>query len=114
MDSSTRTARILLQLGLSFVFAYASLEVFLNPEGFLKYVPNMVRSSPYLDKFMLLFSLGEAVLVVWLLSGKALRLVAALSFILLVSITLLNLEYFSVLFRNVAIALAALALVVLS
>ena len=106
-------ARWLLRAGLAFVFLYASIEAFFNPESFIKYIPPFLEKTIPSKYFLAFFSGVEILLVFWLMSKWKVYLAAIMAFFLLIGITIFNLEYFSVLFRNVAICLAALSLAAL-
>ena len=106
-------ARWFLRLGLAFVFTYAAIEVYLNPDAFLKYVPDFVQSILPVNSFLPIFGAFEVFLVLWLLSPWLVRYAALVAFAMMIGIVFSNFEYFSVLFRNVAIGFAALALAVL-
>ena len=105
-----KAAKWLLRIGLAFVFIYAAVEILVNPENFLKYVPSFVTHTVLVDSFLPTFAIGEIVLSFWILSGWRGRMASMICFLILVAIILPNLSYFSILFRNVAIALGALAL----
>ena len=106
-------AKWFLRAGLAFVYLYAAIEIQLNPQNFLKYVPPTVQTILPTNLFLLLFGIFEVALAACLLSGKFGKYMGLISFILMTGIIFPNLVYFSVLFRNVAIALASLALVAL-
>jgi uncharacterized membrane protein YphA (DoxX/SURF4 family) len=106
-------ARWLLRIGLAFVYGYASVEIYFNPGNFLKYIPPYMQSIIPLHLFLLLFAVFEIILVIWFLSGKHTEYGAAISALVMVCIIVPNLIFFSVLFRNVAIVFASLALVAL-
>jgi hypothetical protein len=99
----------LLRAGLAFVFVYAALATFLYPAILAKYMPSF--APPWAVERVLLpaFALGELALAAGLMTRRYLRLASLLSVLTLVAITLLNLDAFAVLFRNVAIACAAAA-----
>ncbi len=101
-------------MGLVFVFIYAALEMFFIPDSMIKYVPAMVSSIVPIDLFLQFFGGFEILLAFWLLSGWWSRVAAWIAFIILVLITVTNVAFFPVLFRNVAISCAALALAALS
>lgn len=106
-------AKLLLRVGLAFAFLYAAIAAFVEPENWLGYLPTYVSNFflPLTREFILrVFSSFEIVLSLWLLWGKRLKIAALVSFITLAVITLLNLAVFDVVFRDVSIALAALAL----
>ena len=110
---STKKIRIAiwcLRIGLSFVFAYAAIEVYTHSENFLKYLPDMVQDLIDPKYFLPAFGIGEIILALWLLSGWNVHYAALISSALMVGIILPNLDSFHILFRNVAIGFAALAL----
>ncbi len=106
-------AKWLLRVGLAFVYGYASIEVYINPINFLKYIPPSVVQIVPLNIFLTLFSIFEILLTLWLLSGKKTEYAAIISAFLMLAIIIPNTEFFSVLFRNVAIGFASLALAML-
>lgn len=109
----TSIAVWLLRVGLAFVFFYASVEIFVNQENFLKYIPYFVLQIVPKDIFLPVFAVVEVVLGVWLLTGWKGQYAPLLSAFLMAGIVVFNMEYFSILFRNVAICFGSLALVVL-
>lgn len=102
----------MLRIGLAFVYLYAAIEIHINPAGFMKYVPSQMSIIPT-DLFLLVFGIFEVLLTLWLLSGKRTEYAGMISFLLMAGIIFPNMAYFDVLFRNVAIAFASLALVAL-
>lgn len=103
-------AKWFLRAGLAFVFIYASLEISFNPAGFLKYIPSFVEDIAPASLFLPAFSAAEIILSIWLLSGWRARYAAFAAFAMITGIVVFNLDYIAVLFRNVAISFAALAL----
>lgn len=103
-------AKFLIRGGLAFVFAYAALEMYMHPDVFIKYIPPFMGNLMNLDIFLTLFGVGEAALAIWLLTGWKGTYASLLSLFLLIGIVVFNLEHFHILFRNVAIGSAALAL----
>lgn len=106
-------AKWFLRVGLAFVFLYASVEIYFHPANFLKYVPQFVQDSLPLDLFLLLFGVFEVAIAVWLLTGWKGQYPSLLSVLMIIGIVAFNMEYFQILFRNVAIGFGGLALVVL-
>lgn len=111
--SKTELAKWLLRFGLAFVFVYATIEIYINPQNFLKYTPKSVLTYVPLDFFLNAFGVVELAVAVWLVSGWKGEYPALLSFMMMVGIVAFNMEHFQVLFRNVAIAFGSLALVCL-
>jgi uncharacterized membrane protein YphA (DoxX/SURF4 family) len=108
-----RLARLLLRIGLAVVFSYAALEAFTNPAAFLKYIPDFIVGFINTDIFLPIFGAAEVFLTIWLLTGYRIRYAAIMAFFLMAAIVGFNPEYFNILFRNIAIGFAALALALL-
>lgn len=113
MNNNNNLAKWLLRVGLAFVFVYATVEIHVNPQNFLKYVPVCVLNIVPLDLFLPAFAVIELALAFWLLSGWKGQYPSLLSVLMIAGIVIFNMEHFQVLFRNVAIGFGGLALVVL-
>jgi hypothetical protein len=102
----------LLQLGLAFVFVYASISALASPAAYRSYIPSVWAewSPPMTDLLLRSFALYELTLAVALLTRRFCYLASLLSALTLLGIIGLNADAFEVLFRNVAITFAALAL----
>ena len=107
------SASLLLRLGLAFIFLYASIAAFINPNEWVGYLPPMLTSHLSATMLLKLFSLGELILAFWLLSGIYVRFAALAATAMLVGITLSNLSILVVTFRDVGLIFAALALAVM-
>jgi hypothetical protein len=106
-------AKFFLRFGLAFVFVYAAVEIYFHPANFLKYVPDFILDQVPLDLFLLSFGIIEIALAVWLLSGWKGVYPAVMSLLMIAGIVIFNMEHFQILFRNIAIGFAALALAML-
>jgi hypothetical protein len=102
--------RYLLQTGLAFVFIYAALASFARPNDWIGYFPSFLRDLLPSSIVLTIFSTFELLLAGWLLSNWKLRWAAAVTTLALLAITLTNLSIFDVTFRDVGLALSALAL----
>jgi uncharacterized membrane protein YphA (DoxX/SURF4 family) len=111
----------LLRIALGFAFLYPAIHAFFDPTTWLGYFPPFVTQAfdiiavPLkLSDVVLLHSFGflEIILAVWVLFGKRVRTPALIMAVLLFAIVGFNLgpANFSVLFRDVSIAFAAIAL----
>ena len=112
-QNKIRIASRLIRFGLAFVYGYASIEMFVDPNTFLRYVPPFIQQILPLDIFLIIYSILEILFTIWLLSGKRMEYAGILSSFLMLAIIIPNLSYFSILFRNVAIGFASLALTIL-
>jgi uncharacterized membrane protein YphA (DoxX/SURF4 family) len=102
-----------LRLGLAFVFAYAGVSSLREPAEWIGYLPSFLYHASFATTLLKLFAVGELVLAVWLLVGRYLRCAAVLAFLLLAGITVVNVSQFVITFRDVGLALMALALLFL-
>lgn len=103
---------LLLRIGLAFVFAYAAVSAFFEPLRFAGYMPSFLPHRFVEQVCLPFFSAYELILAVLLLAGVRLFVVSMLSAVTVVGIIVINLDLFPLLFRNVAILCAALALAV--
>jgi hypothetical protein len=111
--NQNQLAKWFLRIGMAFVLVYASVEIYVNPENFLKYVPKFMTNMVPLDLFLNSFGVIEVLLAVWLLSGWKGQYPSLLSALMMAGIVVFNMEYFQILFRNVAIGFGGLALIAL-
>jgi uncharacterized membrane protein YphA (DoxX/SURF4 family) len=111
----------LLRLAVAFAFLYPAIDAWFDPASWLGYFPGIVTQAFHivsiplkLSDLVLLhgFGLLEIVLALWVIFGKRVRIPALLMALILFVIVGFNLDpaNFSVLFRDVSIALACLAL----
>lgn len=111
--SKSTIAKWSLRIGLAFVFIYASVEIFISPDRFLKYVPLFLQQAIPSHLFLPLFGVSEVLLAVWLLCGWKGHIPALLSALMMAGIVAFNMEHFQILFRNVAIGFGSISLVLL-
>ena len=110
---NNKLAKLFLRIGLAFVFVYASVEIYIHPENFLKYVPQFMLDLVPMQLFLDVFGVVEVALALWILSGWKGQYSAMIAVLLIAGITFANTEYFYILFRNVAIACGGMALIFL-
>jgi len=92
------------------VFGYAATAMLVDPEPFARYLPAPIARLPGAAVMLRAFAIFELLVVAGLLSDRFVRLAALASAATVTGIVALNLDAFDVLFRNVAIATAGLAL----
>lgn len=114
VDAAAELEVVLLRVGLGFVFAYASLAALADPGRFERYIPSVIAHPSVRHWCLPAFAAFELVLALSLVTGRRVLLASMLAAATLTGITVANLGQFDVLFRNVAIACAALSLAVLS
>ena len=106
-------SNLLLRTGLAFVFIYAGIAAYISPNNWVGFIPNI---GNFITKAILLqiHSAINIILGLWLLSNKKLFYASIISSIFLFGIIIFNLSSFDIVFRDVAILLASLALTVLT
>jgi uncharacterized membrane protein YphA (DoxX/SURF4 family) len=112
--SRSSLARLLLRVGVAFAFLYPPINALFNPETWIGYFPHAMRGI--VPDVVLLHSFGllEVVIALWILSGKKIFLPCMAAAIILIAIVVLDFNQFEVVFRDISIALAALALAAVS
>lgn len=99
-----------LKLSIASVFIYASIAATLQPNNWIGYLPQFARSLAPASLLLLGFSFYQITLSLWLLSGWKTFYAAVLAALTLLAIMGVNLGQIDILFRDVAIFFAALAL----
>jgi len=105
-------ARLLLRLGLAFVFVYAGVSSLRQPDEWIGYLPHFLASASYAETLMRVFAVYELGLALWLLSGKFVRYAAALCGLTLVGIVLADPNNLIISFRDIGLICMAVALAV--
>ena len=101
---------ILLRLSIASVFLYAAVAATLQPDNWADYLPTPVRNALGDSLSLTLFSIYQAVLALWILSGKKTLYAASLAALTLLAIIGVNFHQTDILFRDFAIFFSALAL----
>jgi uncharacterized membrane protein YphA (DoxX/SURF4 family) len=102
---------IFLQIALSFAFMYAGIAGLINPVNWIGYLPDFVTASFSAEMALRIWSISELFIGAWILSGIALRLSALVSAILLFGMVVFNLPQLDIIFRDISLGFAAIALV---
>jgi len=111
----------LLRVAVAFAFLYPAIDAVFEPSMWLGYLPPFATAAFHvlavplkISDVVLLHAFGllEFALALWLLAGRSVRIPAVLMAVILFIIVGLNLDpaSFSVVFRDISIALAALAI----
>lgn len=103
----TPLPQLLLRFAIALSFAYPAIAALSDPESWLGYFPAFLPSS-----FLLLHAFGvlELIIAVWILFGTRIVIPSVAAAAILVAIVVFNIRQFDILFRDLALALAALAL----
>lgn len=112
-DAIFRASR-LLRFGIASVLWYAAYRGFVDPNAWVGFIPVWVSS--YADQFLVLkiFEVLQLVLGAWILIGIRLRIASLVATAFFIGIIVSNVGAFDIVFRDVTMIFAALALFVLA
>ncbi|MBI4272460.1 DoxX family membrane protein [Candidatus Uhrbacteria bacterium] len=113
MAHHERLVSFLLRVGLAVAFLYAAVSSFLDPSSWIGFFPSAVRQIFAGQILLVIYSLYEIVLAIWLLTGKYARNAAWCALATLILIILSNITLLDILFRDLTIFTAAGALLAL-
>ena len=101
----------MLRVGVAIAFVYPPLHALSNPDSWVGYFPQFLLGAG-LPPLVLLHSFGviEIVIAAWILSGWRIEWPATAAAFMLAGIVAFNGAQFEILFRDLSIALACLAL----
>ena len=112
-----RLAHVTLRVGVAFAFLYPPLQALSDPISWLGYFPHFLLVLPAhlgfpVDSLVFLHGFGviEAILALWILSGRAIRIPAILATLMLLAIVVFNWADMDIIFRDITIACMTLAL----
>ena len=111
MKNRSKIVAFCLRLGIAIPFLYAALAAFLDPNSWIGFLPPWIGFILPATVALNLFSVYEIALSLWLLSGKKALYSAILSAVTLGAITLFNVGALDIVFRDVGLLLAAVALI---
>ena len=103
-----------LRSGLAIVFLYAGIASLISPENWIGYIPQFIQNNFSASVLLILFSVYEISIGLWLLSNKKIFYASILSSKIMFLIIIFNFSVFDVVFRDIAILLMAISLVILS
>ena len=103
-----------LRSGLAIVFLYAGIASLISPENWIGYIPQFIQNNFSASVLLILFSVYEISIGLWLLSNKKIFYASILSSKIMFLIIIFNFSVFDVVFRDIAILFMAISLVILS
>ena len=105
-------SELLLRVAVAFSFLYPPLSALSDPDSWIGYFPPFLLDIAGTNDVLLLHTFGivEIVIALWILFGKRVFIPSMLAALMLAAIVLANPVQFSILFRDISIALAAVAL----
>ena len=103
-------AHWLLRAAVAFAFLYPALSGIFEPYTWIGYIPSFAKG--FVDDVVLLHMFGtvEVILALWILSGWRIFWPSLAAAAILIVIVFVNPQEFPILFRDLSIAAAALAL----
>ncbi len=103
---------LLLQLGVAFAFIYPAISAWIEPNNWIGYFPIWMKG--YVEDAILLHAFGatEIIIGLWILYGKKIFIPSILASLYLTAIIVLNWQSFDVIFRDVSILTASVALAI--
>jgi uncharacterized membrane protein len=106
--------QVLLRIGIAFAFLYAGVAGFIAPENWIGYFPPFVQHLAPAGLLIGLWGTAEIILALFLLFSKNVFWPALVAAALLLGVTVTNLALLDVVFRDISILFAALALAVMA
>jgi hypothetical protein len=101
---------LLMRIAIAFAFLYPPFDSYFHPYSWISFFPPFMLG--HVSDGMLLFGWGaiEAIIAVWILSGKKIFIPSLAATILLLAIVVFNLSMFEIVFRDISLALVAATL----
>lgn len=106
-------ASFTLRVALAIPFLFAAIDATLQPEAWVGFIPYFVRNLLPESLVLGAHALFDFTLALWLLSGWKTKYAAAFSALNLATIIIVNLTALDIIFRDIGLLLAAIALGVL-
>ncbi|MEK6939732.1 MAG: hypothetical protein AABX31_03305 [Nanoarchaeota archaeon] len=106
-------ASFMLRTALAVPFLFVAIDATLQPEAWVGFIPFFLRNLFPETLLLGAHAVFDFILAVWLLSGWKIKYAAAFSALNLAAIIIVNLTALDIIFRDVGLLLAAIALGVL-
>ena len=113
-NKDEKNISLLLRVGLAFTFIYAGITAYLSPSNWIGFIPLFIENFTSLETFLKFHSVFDILLGLWLLSNKKIFYASTLSAIFLTGIIIFNFASLDIIFRDIPILLAAIALAIMS
>jgi hypothetical protein len=102
---------LVLRFAIAFTFFYAAISGFINPGNWIGYFPTwFALPGVPMDTLLIAWNIFEILLGGWILFGKKIFIPSIIAALLLLGITVVNFGQIEILFRDIALGLAALSL----
>lgn len=105
-------ALFVLRLGLAITFIYAGVAGFMTPNDWIGFVPTFVDKIMPATTFLVVWGVIEIIIGVWLIFGKKIFIPSLIATLSLAGLIAMNLDAMEVIFRDIGLLGAALALTI--
>ncbi len=109
-----KLASFFLRIGIAFSFIYVGVMAFSNPSSWIGFVPSFIENFVSKESFLYTHGLFDFLLGLWIISGKKTFHASILASLAMLGIIIFNLNSFDIVFRDISILFAAIALGILS
>ena len=107
----SKTSNLLLRIALAFAFLYPAYGFWKNPLSWVGYIPSFVKDFGLSQDTLLMgLAVVHLVIALWILSGWRIVIPSVAAAFFLGGIVYFNWNQIDILFRDISLALAALAL----
>lgn len=103
-----------LRISLAFAFLYPAISGFISPVKWIGYLPSFIADISFLTPAisLMIMEIIQIIVALWLLFGKNPYYPGILASLLLAGIIVFNLNLFEIVFRDIALLLVSIALVI--
>ena len=114
MENREKTAWLILRIGVAFCFLYAGIGGFISPDSWAGWFPKFMTNIVPVTIILPIWGVYELVTAIWILSNKKIFIPSTLATLSLSGLIIFNFSAMDVIFRDVTIMAATLALAVKS
>lgn len=107
-----RYALVVLRIALAFALLYAAISSLIAPDNWVGWFPQFIFEIVPEHIALPIHSIAEIILALWLLSGWKTWIAASISALALITIVVFNIPQMDIVFRDIALAIAAIALTI--
>ena len=112
INSREKIAWLVIRIGIAFCFLYAAIAGFVDPQSWVGWFPKFMRELLPDNTLLGGWGIFEIILALWILSGKKIFIPSVLASLSLAGLILYNLNVMDIIFRDVTILCATIALAI--
>jgi hypothetical protein len=105
---------LFLRIGIAFSLIYAAVGGILNPDSWIGFFPPFIQGIVSDDMLLSFWGAIELIIALWLLSNRRVFYPAIISALMMLGIVVFNFGALDVIFRDIAILLAAVSLAIMT